>query len=129
MLSAGIHSARSSNWKPGLLRSKPNHSRRDSRNTADDVHNATQRALRVTCMSSPRVLAMMTAPTSGRNVMIVRRWGILFTISPSAAEQIPGHQDDDTDQHRERVVIDVAGLQLRRLLGDVLRYRSDTVGP
>src|SRR5262245_56518527 len=128
MLSAGIHSARSSNWKPGLVRSNPNHSSRESRNTADEVHSATQRALRATCASSPRMPAMKTAPTSGRKVMIVRRWGMLLTISPSAAEQIPGHQDDDADQHREGVVIDVAGLQPGRLLGDILRDRGDAVG-
>src|SRR5919109_1219102 len=108
MLSAGIHSARSSNWKPVMLRSNPNHSSSDSRNTAAEVHSATQRALCATWMSSPRMPAMKAAPTSGRKVMIVRRWGILLTtISPAAAEQIPGYQEDDADQHRESVVIDI----------------------
>src|SRR5262245_55545213 len=129
MLSAGIHSECSSNWKPGLLRSNPNHNSSDNRNTAMEVHSATQRALRATCTSSPRMPPMKTAPTSGRKVMIVRRWGMLLTtISPAAAEQIPGHQENDADQHRESVVIDVARLQARRLLRDILRHRRDAVG-
>src|SRR5512147_1529273 len=119
MLRAGIHSARSSNWKPGLERSKPNHSSSDSRNTAAEVHSATQRALRATCASSPRMPAIKTAPTSGRNVMIVRRWGILLTtVSPATAEHVPGYQEHHADQHREGVVVDVTGLQARRLPGD-----------
>ncbi|MND06448.1 hypothetical protein D3C83_278230 [compost metagenome] len=44
----------------------------------DEVHSATQRALRATLASSPRMVAMSSAPTSGRKVMIDSRLGILF---------------------------------------------------
>src|SRR5205807_8929640 len=48
---------------------------------------------------------------------------------PSSRQQVPGDQRDDADQHRESVMIDVAGLQPACLARQFAGRRGDPVGP
>src|SRR5919199_924659 len=102
MLKVGIQSTFSTNWNSGVVGSKPSHRKTDSTNTIVEVHSAMLRALWATVSSSPRVARMKAAPTSGRKVTS-ERIGKPFIASPRRPQQIPGDQQHDADQHRERV--------------------------
>ena len=47
---------------------------------------------------------------------------------PPDAEHEPGDQSGDPDQHRKRVVIEIAGLQLDHVAGDVEHPRRHAIG-
>src|SRR3954465_3185890 len=127
MCSAGIHSAFSSNWKPGLVRSKLNQMKSDSRNTTDEVMSAIIRALLATNASSPRVKTIRTAPRSGRNV--VRERIGKPVISPSNEQiEIPGDQRDHADHHGEGIVVDISALQLAGARGQIHGHLRDAGG-
>src|SRR5436305_15088903 len=83
----------------------------DKTNTISEVDSAMFRALRATTASSPREVMMNPTPTRGRNVTSDRSGQWLMARPRSPRHQIPGDQGDDTDQHREGVVVDIAGLQ------------------
>src|ERR1700742_5066470 len=90
------------------------------------VHSAIQRALRRAASSSPRLIQTTIAPTSGRKVTTDRMGQV--TISLGSHEHEPGDQARDTDQHREGVVIEIAGLDLDDVAGDVEHPRRHAVG-
>src|ERR1700760_3146550 len=72
---------------------------------------------------------MKAAPTSGRKVTSVRsgQW-LTAMFRRSAREQVPRHQRDEADHHREGVVIEIPGLQAAGLRREVAGYRSYTIG-
>src|SRR6266849_4933499 len=120
--------ARSTNWKSAVFGSNSNHSTSDSAKSISDVHSAMLRSLRATTASSARAIRMKAAPTSGRKVTSERsgQW-ITAAFLRSPREQVPGHDRDKSDHHREGVVIEVAGLQSARLPRQVARYCRDPV--
>src|SRR6266404_1133796 len=121
-------SARSTNWKSAVFGSNSNHSTSDSPKSISDVHSAMLRALRATTSSSPRVIRMKAAPTSGKKVTSERsgQW-LTAAFLRSSREQVPGHDRDEPDHHREGIVIEVAGLQSARLARQVAGHRGNPV--
>src|SRR5712671_3938452 len=121
-------SARSTNWKSAVLGSNSNHSTSDSTKSISDVHNAMLRALRATTASSPRAIRMKAVPTSGKKVTSERsgQW-ITAAFLRSPREQVPGHDRNEPDHHREGVMIEVAGLQSARLPRQVAGHRGNPV--
>src|SRR3989338_9216382 len=110
MSNPGIHSARSTNWKPALSVSKPNQRKRESRNSIPLVHSATLRTLAATTSASPRMNRMKAAPTSGNMIKSERMGSSNIACGLSHLSQdIPGDQPDDADQHGEGVVIEITG--------------------
>src|SRR4051812_23429538 len=79
-------------------------------NVIREVHSAVIRALRATTSSVPRTNMMKSAPMVGRKVT-TERIGQLALMTPSPEEQIPGDQRPHADQHRKRIMVDVAALQ------------------
>src|SRR5258706_8694766 len=108
MPKAGIHEACSTNWKSALDRSNLNHKTSESRKVMSVVHSARYRALRATASLSPRSSAMRIDPATGRKVTRERIGQSLMIRSPRLPIEVPADQQDDTDQHGERIVIDVA---------------------
>src|SRR6185312_6389632 len=117
-----IQVAFSTNWNAALDGSKSIHSSVDRMKTISEVDSAIDLALRATVSASPRAVMIKNTPTSGRKVTRVRsgQW----IIAPSPRQQVPGDQRDHADQHRERIVIDVPGLQPAHLAG----RRGNAVG-
>src|SRR5665213_1505213 len=66
--------------------------------------------------SAPRTVSVKSAPISGRKVTTER---IGQFIGASTRKHQPGDQQSDADQHREGVVVEVAGLQAHGALRDV----------
>src|SRR6266849_46620 len=99
------------------------------------VHIAAQRALRAMEASSPRIATMKSAPSSGRNTVTERIGQLAISMSPTAkrepgpaAKHEPGDESRNADQHGERIVIHVAGLQAHNVARDVKDPRRDAVG-
>src|SRR5215475_2588845 len=90
------------------------------------VHSAIQRELRRAASSSPRLIQTISAPNSGRKVTTDRMGQV--TISLASHEHEPGDQARDADQHREGVVIEIAGLNLDDVARDVEHAGRHTVG-
>src|ERR1700759_1220722 len=90
------------------------------------VHSAIQRELRRAASSSPRLIQTTSAPRSGRKVTTDRMGQV--TISLASNEHDPGDQACDADQHREGVMIEIAGLNLDDVAGDVEHPRRYAVG-
>ena len=63
MLSAGIQSSFSSNWKPALVTSKRAHSSSEIRNVTSDVSSAALLQLRSTASLGPFTTRQNSAPT------------------------------------------------------------------
>src|SRR5215831_12249826 len=108
----------STNWNSGEPASKRHTRISEIAKVIRVVHIATQRALRATEGSSPRIAMMNSAPSSGRNTVTERIGQLAMSVSPTAkhepgpaAKYEPGDQRRDADQHGERIVIHVAGLQ------------------
>src|SRR5262245_41594511 len=91
------------------------------------VQSAIQRALRFSASPSPRIIMMNSAPAIGRKV-VTDRIGQLMSTCPSA-EHEPGDKRRHPDQHRERVVVEIAGLQPNRAARHVEHAGGDAVRP
>src|SRR6202521_2756006 len=120
--------ARSTNWKSAVFGSNSNHSASDNAKSNSDVHSAMLRALRATTASSPRAIRIKAAPTNGKKVTSERsgQW-ITAAFLRSPREQVPGHDRDEPDHHREGIVIEVAGLQSARLPRQAAGHRGNPV--
>src|SRR5262249_59741419 len=124
----GIQGAFSWNWKPVAARSKRNQSGRLTTNPSRPKMFATQRTasslrLNAGTASSTR------APTSGVNVMTLRRWSWRRFIRSSSQDPPlpePDHEQDH-DQHRQRVVLDQAVLQRPEHVGEVVQHQCGRV--
>src|SRR5215475_13916383 len=90
------------------------------------VHSAIQRELRRAASSSPRLIQTISAPNSGRKVTTDRMGQA--TISLASHEHEPGDQACDADQHREGVMIEIAGLEPDHVARDVEYPRRHAVG-
>src|SRR5438270_13214024 len=101
----------------------------DRAKTISDVDSAILRAFRATTASSPREVMMNPTPTRGRNVTSDRSGQWLMARRRSSRHQIPGDQGDDTDQHGERIVVDIAGLQPAGFPRQFARRGGNAVGP
>src|SRR3546814_5754707 len=75
MLKAGIQSARSTNWKSALARSKRNHRNSETAKVTSEAHSAMERAfLAAKASSSWRTKKRIhKAPASGRQVIVESR--------------------------------------------------------
>src|SRR5882672_5505853 len=121
------HGFFSTNWNSGEPASKRHTRISEIAKVISVVHIATQRALRATEGSSPRIDMMNNAPSSGRKV-VTERIGQLAISVPPAGEHEPGDEGRHPDQHRKCVVVHVAGLQAHHVAGDVEHPRRDAVG-
>src|SRR5947209_1398165 len=72
---------------------------------------------------------MNAAPTSGRKVTSERsgQW-LTAMFRRSAREQVPRHQRDEANHHREGIVVQISGLEAAGLVCEVAGYRGDAVG-
>src|ERR1700731_2026266 len=61
--------------------------------------------------------------------MLERRRGSKSRSSRDPPEQIPGRQRGSAKQHREGVMVDVAGLQAHRVPGDIKNAGREAVRP
>src|SRR5258708_2206861 len=120
--------ASSTNWKSAVFGSNSNHSASDNAKSISDVHSAMLRALRATTASPPRAIRIKAAPTNGKKVTSERsgQW-ITAAFLRSPREQVPGHDRDEPDHHREGVVIEVAGLHSPCLPRQVPGHRGNPV--
>src|SRR5437868_4909725 len=91
------------------------------------VHSAIQRALRRSAGPSPRNARMKSAPTSGRKVVTERTGQLMFRSS--AGKHEPGDERRHAQEHGERVMIEVTGLQPDRAARDVEHARRNPVRP
>ncbi len=66
------HGRFSTNWNSAENGSKRHATMSDTASVISVTHSATQRALRFTAASSPPIIMMKSAPTSGRNVVTER---------------------------------------------------------
>src|SRR5512140_723037 len=112
------HAFFSTNWNSAEAGSK-----RDARTSVITrsttvTHQAVQRAFRLVAVSSPGSSMMNSAPTSGRNVTTESIGQLAMSVA-SAREREPGDEQRRADQHRERVVVEIAGLQPHHVAGDV----------
>src|SRR6201996_1038886 len=98
----------STNWKSVCAGSKRHTSITETPKVTSVVHSAIQRELRRAASSSPRLIQTISAPSSGRKVTTDRMGQV--TISLASREHEVGDQACDADQHREGVMIEVAGL-------------------
>src|SRR5689334_3079674 len=105
------HGFFSTNWNSGEAGSKRHTRISDTAKVISVVHIATQRALRAADSSSPGSAIMNSAPSSGRNVVTDRIGQLAILLLSSAGKHEPSNETGDADQHGERVVIHVAGLQ------------------
>src|SRR5919106_5694455 len=92
-----------------------------------EVHSATARAFWATTSGSPRISRMNAAPASGRKITRESSGQSLMGHSSLDHKQVPGDKQRHPDQHGERVVIEVAGLQAHGEAGDIKRGRRDAV--
>src|ERR1700761_126770 len=120
------HDVFSTNWKSVCAGSKRDTRISEMPKVTSVVHSAIQRELRRAASSSPRLAQITSAPNSGRNVTTERMGQV--TISLASHEHEPGDQAGDADQHREGVVIEIAGLDLYDVAGDVEHPRRHAVG-
>src|SRR5579883_2302807 len=131
MVSAS-HGLFSTNWNSGEVGSKRHTSTSDTASVTSVVHNATQRALRFTDASSPPSSIMNSAPTIGRKVVIERIGQLAMSVAsePEPVAQVFEPRDGRrrADQHRERIVVEVAGLQPDGVARHVEHARRDAVG-
>src|SRR3984893_7967027 len=116
----------STNWKSVWEGSKRHTSISETAKVTSVVHSAIQRELRRAASSSPRLIQTTIAPNSGRKVTTDRMGQV--TISLASHEHEPGDQAGDADQHRKGVVVEVAGLDLDDVAGDVEHPRRHAVG-
>src|SRR5262245_26839400 len=112
------HGFFSTNWNSADAASKRDASSSVIARSTTVTHRATQRALRFTDASSPGKIMMKSAPTSGRNVMTDSIGQLAMSVA-SAREHEPCDEQRSADQHGERVVVEVAGLQPHDTAGDV----------
>src|SRR5712671_5336183 len=129
------HGFLSTNWNSGEPASKRHTRISEIAKVMSVVHIATQRALRATAGSSPRIAMMNSAPSSGRNTVTERIGQLAMSVSPAAkhepalaAKHEPGDESRNADQHGERIMIHIAGLQAHDVAGDVKDPRRDAVG-
>src|SRR5229473_368076 len=129
------HGLLSTNWNSGEPASKRHTRISEIAKVINVVHIATQRALRATEGSSPRIAMMNSAPSSGRNTVTERIGQLAMSVSPAAkhepalaAKHEPGDESRNADQHGERIMIHIAGLQAHDVAGDVKDPRRDAVG-
>src|ERR1700756_1920990 len=120
------HDVFSTNWKSVCAGSKRDTRISEIPKVTSVVHSAIQRELRLAASSSPRLIQTTSAPNSGRKVTTDRMGQV--TISLASHEHEPGDQAGDADQHREGVVIEVAGLDLDDVAGDVEHPRRHAIG-
>src|ERR1700759_1332829 len=92
------------------------------------VQSAIQRELRRAASSSPRLIQTTSAPNSGRKVTTERMGQVVMALA-SRSEHEPGDQPGHTDQHRKRVVIEIAGLDLDDVACDVEHASRYAVRP
>src|SRR6185312_10806302 len=117
----------STNWKSVLAGSKRAIRISETAKVTMVVHSAIQRAVRLAASSPPRASSQTkSAPSSGRNVT-TERIGQVVILLASHAEHEPGDQAGDADQHREGIVIEVAGLQLDDIARHIQHPRRDAV--
>src|SRR5229473_1867333 len=121
------HGLLSTNWNSGEPASKRHTRISETAKVISVVHIATQRALRATEGSSPRIAMMNSAPSSGRNTVTERIGQLTISVSPARKHE-PGDESRNADQHGERIVIHVAGLQAHNVARDVKDPRRDAVG-
>src|SRR5712692_9439900 len=121
------HGFLSTNWNSGEPASKRHTRISDIAKVISVVHIATQRALRATEGSSPRSAMMKSAPSSGRNTVTERIGQLAISVSPAGKHE-PGDESRNADQHGERIVIHIAGLQAHDVARDVKDPRRDAVG-
>src|ERR1700759_2949787 len=120
------HAVFSTNWKSVCAGSKRHTRISETPKVTSVVQSAIQRELRLAASSSPRLVQTSSAPRSGRKVTTDRMGQV--TISLASREHEPGDQAGDADQHREGIVIEVAGLDLDDVAGDVEHPRRHAVG-
>src|SRR6201985_4036370 len=120
------HDVFSTNWKSVCVASKRQTRISERPKVTSVVHSAIQRELRRAASSSPRLIQTTSAPNSGRKVTTDRMGQI--TISLASHEHEPGNQPGDADQHREGVMIEIAGLDLDDVTGDVEHACRHAVG-
>src|SRR5262245_15957911 len=123
------HGFFSTNWNSADAASKRDASRSAITRSTTVTHSAIQRALRLTAGSSPAGSTMMiSAPTSGRKVTTDRIGQLAMSVAP-AREHEPGDEQRRADQHRERIVVEIAGLQPHHVAGDIDDAGRDAVRP
>src|SRR5215470_11169689 len=118
MMVPASHGFFSTNWNSAEAASKREASRSVMARTTTVTHSAVQRALRFDAASSPGSSMMNSAPTSGRNVMTESMGQLAMSVA-SARENEPGDEQRSADQHGERIVVEVPGLQPHHVAGDV----------
>src|ERR1700759_2597782 len=92
------------------------------------VHSAIQRELRRAASSSPRLIQTTSAPNSGRKVTTERMGHVVMALA-SRSEHKPSDQPGHTDQHRKCEVIEITGLDLHYVAGDVENASRHAVRP
>src|SRR5207248_928951 len=102
----------STNWNADVVRSNRLNSGSVTRKLATEPTSATQRTVRA-WSSRPR--ASSTAPKKiGVQMARLRSPIVVLLLAQPGPDRRPGdevrHQTDDSQQHGERIVIDVAGL-------------------
>src|SRR6201999_1876943 len=120
------HGFFSTNWNSADAASKRDASSSVTARSITVTHSATQRALRFTDASSPGSSMMNSAPTSGRKVTTDSIGQLAMSVA-SAREREPCDEQRSADQHGERVVVEIAGLQPHHAAGDVDDARRDAV--
>src|SRR3546814_13105536 len=115
MLKAGIHSDWSTNWKSALSRSKLNHRISETTKVTNEAQSAMERAfLAARASSSWRTKNRIhSAPASGRKVIVESIGQPVIAGSPQLAQDVPGDQGDDSDQHGKGVEIGRASCRER----------------
>src|SRR5687768_2019458 len=116
----GIHSARSTNCMPEAASSKWRNSGSVTTKPASAPASAIQRAA---AASRSRPTARTARPATIGTQTASERYGVITCLSVK-----PGKQCEDADDHRERVVVDVTGLdvpQQRRAPADGARRSVD----
>src|SRR6266436_7399333 len=121
------HGFLSTNWNSGEPASKRHTRISEITKVISVVHIATQRALRAMEGSSPRIAMMNSAPRSGRSTVTERIGQLTISVSPAGKHE-PGDKSRNADQHGERIVVHVAGLQAHNVARDVKDPRRDAVG-
>src|ERR1700761_8885913 len=120
------HDVFSTNWKSVCDGSKRHTRISDRPKVTSVVHSAIQRELRRAASSSPRLIQTSSAPNTGRKVTTDRIGQV--TISLASREHEPSDETGNADQHREGVVIEIAGLDLDDVAGDVEHPRRHAIG-
>src|SRR5882757_7960479 len=126
MLSAGIQSSFSSNWKPALVTSKRAHSSSEIRNVTTDVTSAALLQLRSTASLGPLTTRQNNAPTSGRNVTRERIGQLDIGPLPHHHDEVR-HEGRNAQQHHERILIEETALEAAEHTRDIQRAGRDIV--